>query len=176
MVTRDKCSRPLSNIGGRELFVYHKEKRRRFKCDQLMNKSKLLRAVLKEDLKLGNVNPRDIKMRLAREITALYHGPEAAVLTEEHFRIVFQRREMPENITEYEIPLSMFDNNGVDAVKLLVSAGFSSSNSEARRLISQGAVKVNGNKIDALKITGLKNGDVVQAGKLKFIKIRIEGC
>lgn len=132
-------------------------------------------TMLKEGLNSGNVNPRDIKMRLAREITALYHRREATILAEEHFRMVFQRREMPENITEYEIPLSLFDSDGVDAVKLLVSAGFSSSNSEARRLISQGAVKVNGNKIDTFKILGLCDGDVVQAGKLKFIKIRING-
>ena len=123
---------------------------------------------------MGNVNPRDIKMRLAREITTLYYGHETAALAEEHFRMVFQRCKMPGNITEYEIPLSMLDSDGVDAVKLLVSAGFSPSNSEARRLISQGAVKVNGNKIDTFKISDLCDGDVVQAGKLKFIKIRIK--
>lgn len=132
-------------------------------------------SIIKETLNSGKVNPRDIKMRLAREITALYHGCETAALAEKHFRLVFQRREMPENITEYEIPMNMLDNDGVDAVKLLVQIGFSSSNSEARRLISQGALKVNGNKISALKITGLCDGDVIQAGKLKFIKIRIKG-
>ena len=132
-------------------------------------------AEIKEALKLGNVNPRDIKMRLAREITVLYHGIDAAAIAEEHFRIVFQKREIPDNITEYEIPPNMFDSDGVDAVKLLVSIGFTSSNSEARRLISQGALKVNGNKIDALKISSLCDGDVIQAGKLRFIKIRIKG-
>ncbi|HOJ12791.1 MAG TPA: tyrosine--tRNA ligase [Clostridiales bacterium] len=132
-------------------------------------------AVIKGALDSSNVNPRDIKMRLAREITALYHGHEEAALAEEHFKMVFQRREMPENITEHEISLSMLDSDGVDAVKLLVLIGFSSSNSEARRLISQGALKVNGNKVDTLKIAGLYDGDVIQAGKLKFIKIRIKG-
>lgn len=131
-------------------------------------------AIIKDALNAGNVNPRDIKMRLAREITALYHGNEAASLAEEHFKIVFQRREMPDNITEYEIPLCMIDNDSVDIVKLLVQLSFSSSNSEARRLISQGAVKVNRNKINAFKIPGLYDGDILQAGKLKFIKIRIK--
>lgn len=131
-------------------------------------------AVMKEELNIGNVNPRDIKMRLAREITALYHGNEVAALAEEHFKMVFQRHEMPENITEYEIPMCMIDKAGIDAVKLLVSVGFSQSNSEARRLISQGAVKVNGNKIHDFKIDTLCDGDVVQAGKLKFIKIKIK--
>lgn len=132
-------------------------------------------AVMKEGLNSGNVNPRDIKMRLAREITALYHGDEATTLAEKHFRMVFQRREMPENIAEYELLTSMISDDGVDAIKLLVAAGFSSSNSEARRLILQGGLKVNGIKIDTFKIVGLGNGDIVQAGKLKFIKIRKNG-
>ncbi|MCE5318856.1 MAG: tyrosine--tRNA ligase, partial [Parachlamydia sp.] len=131
-------------------------------------------ADMKVSLNSGDVNPRDIKMQLAREITALYHGYESAALAEEHFRMVFQRREMPQNITEYEISQSMLDSDGVDGVRLLVQIGFSSSNSEARRLISQGALKVNGNKIDSFKIADICDGDVIQAGKLKFIKIRIK--
>lgn len=130
-------------------------------------------AVIKDGLNRGNVNPRDVKMRLAGEITALYHGNEAAVSAEEHFRLVFQKREMPEDITEYEIPYSMLEGDGVDAVRLLVELGFSSSNSEARRLISQGALRINGSKADTFKIVGLCDGDVIQAGKLKFVKIRI---
>ena len=131
-------------------------------------------AVIKDGLNRGNVNPRDVKMRLAGEITALYHGNEAAVSAEEHFRLVFQKREMPEDITEYEIPYSMLEGDGVDAVRLLVELGFSSSNSEARRLISQGALRINGSKADTFKIVGLCDGDVIQAGKLKFVKIRIK--
>lgn len=130
-------------------------------------------AVMKEALDSGNVNPRDIKMRLAEEITALYHGHEAASIAEEHFKRVFQKREIPENISELKVSLNMLNSDGVDMVTLLVLAGFASSNSEARRLISQGAVKVNGSKIDTFKLANLHDGDVVQAGKLKFIKIRI---
>jgi len=130
-------------------------------------------AVIRKNLESGNVNPRDIKMRLAREITALYHGHEEASSAEEHFRKVFQKREMPESISQYEIPQSMFNSGGIDVVKLLVLTGFVSSNSEARRLISQGAVKVNGNKINTYRIS-IHDGDIIQAGKLKFIKIRIK--
>lgn len=130
---------------------------------------------IRTSLTAGDVNPLDIKMKLAREITALYHGREAAAFAQDHFRTVFQKREIPHNITEYEIPQSLTDSDGVDAVKLLVQAGFCSSNSEARRLISQGALKVNGNRIDSFKIADLCDGDVIQAGKLKFIKVRIKG-
>lgn len=132
-------------------------------------------ASIKADLASNNTNPRDIKMRLAREITKLYHGQKLADLAEENFRTVFQKRDIPENIEEYDIPSSLHDSNGVNVIKLLVSAGFSSSNSEARRLILQGAVKVNDSKIDTFKIAGLSDGDVVQAGKLKFMRVRIKG-
>jgi len=131
-------------------------------------------VVINEELNAGNVNPRDIKMKLAREITALYHGFEAGTLAEEHFKLVFQKREMPVNIAEYEITPSVIDTDGLDVVKFLVQIGFSSSNSEARRLITQGALKINGQKIDALKVTNFNDGDVIQAGKLKFARIRIK--
>jgi len=130
-------------------------------------------AVIRAEINSGNINPRDIKMRLAKEITALYHGHESARLAEGHFRMVFQRREIPENIMEYTISPNMIDVDGVDMVKLMVSAGFSGSNSEARRLISQGGVKLNGTKSIDAKTLCLKDGDVIQAGKLKFLRIRI---
>jgi len=131
-------------------------------------------ASINESLDAGNINPRDIKMKLARETTALYHGLEAGTLAEEHFKLVFQKREMPENITEYEIMPSIINADGLDVVNLLVQIGFSSSNSEARRLITQGALKINGQKIDVIKVANFNDGDVIQAGKLKFARIRIK--
>lgn len=129
---------------------------------------------IEEALNSGDVNPRDVKMRLASELTALYHGHEAAVLAENHFKKVFQKHELPEELVEFEVTQSIIGSNGVDMVRLLVSAGFCPSNSEARRFISQGAVRVNGNKIDTFKFDGLCNGDVIQAGKLKFVKVKIK--
>ncbi len=128
---------------------------------------------MKAGMDAGKINPRDAKMRLAREITALYHGDEPAGLAEEQFKAVFQRREIPENIKEYNLTPNGSDADGADAVRLLVLTGLAGSNSEARRLISQGGVKVNGRKITGCKIDRLCDGDVVQAGKLKRVKIRI---
>lgn len=130
-------------------------------------------AAIKADMDSGAMNPRDAKMRLAREITALYHGDASADSAEEYFKNVFQKHEIPENINEYEVPRDVFNDGGADAVRLLVSAGLAASNSEARRLIAQGGLKVNGTKIQGLTIPGLQDGDVLQAGKLKFLKIRI---
>ncbi len=120
----------------------------------------------------GNeVNPRDVKMRLAREISALYHGKSIAGQAEEHFRTVFQKHEMPDHIAEFVIPDEMMDGAEADLVSLLFSLGFAKSKSEARRLIMQGAVKVNGVKQLEIKMAGLKNGDIIQAGKLKFARL-----
>ena len=120
----------------------------------------------------GNkVNPRDVKMRLAREITALYHGTAESVNAEEHFRTVFQKREMPENIDELAVTGEMMDGAEADLVKVLYLSGFAESKSEARRLIMQGAVKLNGVKQLDAKTAGLKNGDILQAGKLKYARL-----
>lgn len=117
------------------------------------------------------INPRDIKMRLAREITALYHGSENARLAEQQFRAVFQRRELPEDISGFWVPEVLKEADGIELSRLLHAADLCSSTSEARRLIQQGAVKINGIRILALKLTDLKNGDVIQAGKRRFIRI-----
>jgi tyrosyl-tRNA synthetase len=117
------------------------------------------------------VNPRDVKMLLAREITSLYHGEAAAGQAEERFKTVFQKRDLPEQIPEFTVPEGLFEDGGVDLVKLLAFLGFSESRSDARRLIQQGAIKINGVRQTGTSLSGLKTGDVLQSGKLKFAKL-----
>jgi tyrosyl-tRNA synthetase len=119
---------------------------------------------------ISGENPRDIKARLALEITALYSGHDAAAAARSRFEAVFRRRELPSDISGYDVPESIVSADGADMPKLLVAMGFASSTSEARRLISQGAVRVNGEKINALALP-LRSGDVVQAGRLKYGRI-----
>ena len=128
---------------------------------------------IKSELASGAVNPRNVKIRLAGEITVLYHGPAAGRAAKENFEKVFSKKELPENIPEFEIPSGQQDTGGIDGVKLLVASGLSSSNSEARRLIAQGGLKINGVKINNFVLTEIQDGDIIQAGKLKFLKIRI---
>jgi tyrosyl-tRNA synthetase len=117
------------------------------------------------------VNPRDVKMLLAKEITSLYHGEAAAGQAEERFKTVFQKRDLPEQIPEFTVPEGLFEDGGVDLVKLLAFLGFSESRSDARRLIQQGAIKINGVRQTGTRLSGLKTGDVIQSGKLKFAKL-----
>ncbi len=129
--------------------------------------------LIKIELSNGTVNPRDVKMRLAAEITELYHGVAAARAAAETFTRVFQKREAPNDVPGFVLPESMLTGDSTDIVKILVTAGMVSSNSEARRLINQGGVKINGEKLDAINLVALQNEDIIQAGKLKFIKLII---
>ncbi len=128
---------------------------------------------IKASLEDGAYHPRDAKMRLAREITSLYHGEEAAQKAEEQFKAVFQKGGLPDDIPTFAVPEELVSDEGVDMARLIAEAGLAPSTSQARRLINQGAVRVNGEKIDGIKISSLKDQDVVQVGKRNFITIKM---
>lgn len=129
-----------------------------------------IRNILEEE----SCNPRDVKMKLAFEITALYHGEATAKEAEAHFISLFQKKEMPDEIAGISVNESMLVEGRVDIVKAITALGFAPSNSEARRLIAQGAVKINGERIEANSKTELKEGDIVQVGKRNFARILFE--
>jgi tyrosyl-tRNA synthetase len=131
-------------------------------------------ARLKEGLSDGTVHPRDAKMRLARTFVRLFHGERAAEEAERRFVTVFQKRELPEEIAEVELPSSDLEQGSVRIVRLLVALGLQSSNGEAKRSVQQGAVRLNEQKIDDPNaVVAVKDGDIVQVGKRKFAKIRL---
>jgi tyrosyl-tRNA synthetase len=83
---------------------------------------------IKELLINESINPRDIKMRLAREIVTLYHSEEDAISVKDHFRTVFQRNEMPDDIDNFII------EQNTNIISVITAVGFASSNSEANVL------------------------------------------
>ena len=108
-------------------------------------------------------------MRLAREIVRMYHGEEAAQAGEEHFKTVFQKRALPDDIPEVTL-----DAGTVWIVKLLADLKMAPSNGEARRLVQGGGVKINEEKVtDVDAQIELADGMVVQAGKRKFARIKL---
>jgi tyrosyl-tRNA synthetase len=124
--------------------------------------------LLLEQLNAGSVHPRDVKMRLAREIVALYHGEAAALEAEEGFKQVFQKGEMPSEMAtfSFKAPISLVD--------LMLKAGLSPSKSEARRLIEQNGVKINSETVSDIACQINQAGQhVVQVGKRKFARIDI---
>ncbi|MBO8126833.1 MAG: tyrosine--tRNA ligase [Firmicutes bacterium] len=125
------------------------------------------------NLEAGKTHPRDVKRRLAREIVKLYHGSSAAKEAEEAFDSVFRQGNIPDDIPEYKIPGSELDGeNSIWIVKLLAAAGLVSSNSEARRMIKQRAVKVDGERVSADdEQVDVSYQRVVQVGKRRFARV-----
>lgn len=123
---------------------------------------------IESQLKEGSVNPRDIKMNLAREIVTLYHGEESAKEAEERFKSVFQKGQIPEDIQTIQA-----NEEGFDLIEVLVANEIVKSKSEVRRLASQGGIKVNGEKVEDLSTIVKESELVVQIGKKKFVKIEL---
>lgn len=126
--------------------------------------------IIKKDIESGT-NPKIIKQRLAREIVAIYHGEDAAQEAENEFNRVFSQKEIPTDIQEY-----ILNENEIWIVKLLTDAGLTSSNGEARRMIKQGAVSIDNEKVtDENMMYQFTDSKVIKVGKRKFIKI-IKEC
>ena len=122
----------------------------------------------------GTLHPRDVKMRLAREITSVYHGPEVALQAEEEFKRIFQQGDLPDDIPDFVITPNILENATIRMDKLLVQAGLTASASEAKRLISQGGVKIDGQKVeDSLYEYAPVTGNIIRVGKRKFVKVVI---
>jgi tyrosyl-tRNA synthetase len=114
-------------------------------------------------------DPMEVKLALARGIVERYHGSDQAVLAEEHFTRVVREHQPPEAVPEARLP----DGNPVHLPALLVEHLGIGSTSEARRLIAQGGVKINGEPVSDLDVprAGL-DGAVLQAGKRRFMRFR----
>lgn len=123
---------------------------------------------IEQDLKEDKVNPRDIKMGLAKEIVRLYHGEEKANFAEERFKSVFQKGQIPSDILTVKSSKEDFD-----LAQIVVENKLAPSKSELRRLVKQGGVKVNSEKVNDLQDIILEDELIVQIGKKKFIKINL---
>jgi tyrosyl-tRNA synthetase len=114
-------------------------------------------------------NPRDAKMRLAFEITKIYHGEDTASKAQEKFIHTFQKKEVPEEIKEFSVQKEM------SLIDVLVQSGFATSKSDARRAVQQGSVKLDGVKVPETDLektlTLTEAGTVLQKGKRHFLKL-----
>lgn len=123
---------------------------------------------IEKDLEAGK-NPRDIKMKLARKIVEIYHSKADAEKVEKAFVSQFSKKEQPKDIEIFK-----FSGGSWKLYDLVCDMGFADSKSEARRLIVQDAIKVDGTVIDDREaLVGLRTNMVVQVGKRKFGKIKV---
>jgi len=128
----------------------------------------------KRKMAVGLLNPRDVKMRMAREIVSGFHNATEARKAEEAFVRQFSERELPTNIPDFQL------NKAVDIVTLLVDAKLAKSKGEARRLVQQGGVSLfpEGKTSEAQRINDVdfivpaQDGAILKVGKLKYIRIK----
>jgi len=119
---------------------------------------------IEKQLKSGE-NPRNIKVRLAKEIVKIYHGERAAQKAEEEFINVFSNKQKPTNIPKFVFREDM------NILGIMVASEMVASNSEGRRMVEQKAVKVNEIIVSDIEQHGFKAGDVVQVGKRRYIEL-----
>ena len=114
----------------------------------------------------GSINPRNIKMKLAHQITEEYHGKEGADKAQEEFINVVSNKGIPEDIQEVKV------EQGKNILDLITELKFTASRGEAKRLIQGGGVKIDGEKITDMGYTiSFEESVVLQAGKRKFAKL-----
>ena len=127
----------------------------------------------KEQCASGAENPRNIKFELAKEIVSRFHGGAAAgELALQNFIAQFQRRAIPDDITEISLKAA---TGAYNITNLLKDAGLTSSTSEAVRMINQGAVKIDGEKVSDIKLaiaSGTRH--IYQVGKRKFARVVLD--
>ncbi|MGC9364094.1 MAG: tyrosine--tRNA ligase [Fidelibacterota bacterium] len=122
---------------------------------------------VRQRLQNPQINPMTIKKELARAIVTIYHNAADAIAAQEAFEMVFSKKELPDDMDE----LIIDGNDDRMLVKILADHAVVSSNGEGRRLIKQGAVKVNDEKITDVNYC-LTNGEyIVKVGKRRFVKI-----
>jgi tyrosyl-tRNA synthetase len=128
--------------------------------------------VMRTNLEEGTANPREMKARLARTITAEYHGEEAAHAASDEFDRIFRDRQMPEDIDKLTLSPG---GETIWVVRLVVQAGLAKSNAEARRLIEQGGVTMDGERVeDSQREIPVTPGRrfVLRVGKRRFKEIQ----
>jgi tyrosyl-tRNA synthetase len=116
----------------------------------------------------GSLHPGEMKRQLARDIVTRYWDDSAAGVAEEHFNRVFRQHDVPDDIPEFQLR----DDDPIWVPAMLQAAGLVASNSEGRRMLSQGAVKLDGTKLeDENQSRGDLVNAVVQVGKRRFVRL-----
>ena len=119
-------------------------------------------------------NPRDVKMALADELTTRFHGERASKLSAEDFARRHGRGEMPDEMPEISLACAA---DGIPVGELVRRAGLAKTNAEAMRMISQGAVRLDGQRVsDRMLVVVTGSTSVVQVGKRRFARVNVNYC
>ena len=128
-------------------------------------------AEMRQTLEASGVNPMELKKRLARELVSQFHNADDARSAENYFESTVQRHELPDDMPTYQLPTAS-ELEGKRISRILVDAKLVDSVTEARRLITQGAVQVDGEKVSEDGEAGvLKAGSILRAGRRRFARL-----
>ena len=122
-------------------------------------------AQVESDLASGTMHPRDVKMSIAREIVSIYHDENSAGKAEETFKKVFQQKEIPDEMMDYQ------SQPGQTLLDVLTHSGLVTSKTQGRRLVSQGGVRLDGVTLNEPE-TPFPHPGVLQVGKRHFIRVK----
>ena len=122
-------------------------------------------AAIEKELDGGKLHPRDAKMKLAREIVSIFYSDEEALAAEEAFVRLFQQKETPDEMSEYKMPV------GATILDVLMGTGLVSSKSEARRMIDQKGVRLDGETLERSD-DAFPHPGVLQVGKRRFVRVK----
>lgn len=136
--------------------------------DELIEKYFLLCTDLPEvEIKSLSGNPKDKKMRLAKEIVTLYHNADAAEKAAQEFEHIFSNKNVPTDLAEVSV-----SDHEINLVDLVVEVGFAESKNEARRLIEQGGVRVDDTpQTDPHQTIAIGDGIVLQVGRRRYARV-----
>ncbi len=123
---------------------------------------------LKDGIADGRLHPKDVKIRLAQELVERFHGARVAEGAKANFEAQFSRGEVPDDIPEFKLSL---DEKTIYLPRVLKEAGLVASASDARRLIKQGAVSIDGNKVRSEEVEVQVPQAVLKVGKRRFLRI-----
>ncbi len=129
---------------------------------------------IEKGLLAGSIHPNRCKRDLAQNIVASYYDKKAAQAAEEAFDSLFKKHDIPEDIPEFSADLTPNDEGKVYVAKLICEAGLTNSVGDARRMIDQGGVKINGEALAAKTYNvepSVLEGAVIQVGKRKFVRL-----
>jgi tyrosyl-tRNA synthetase len=168
---KEKMSKSLDNYVGIEETAKDMFGKLMSIPDELMPKYyELLTELPLEQSK--QLHPRDTKVKLAAEIVRQYRGEKEAAKVAGEFDRVFKEKEFPQDILEYKIPAGELKDGKIWIIKLIRLLNFAPTNAEARRLLEQGGVSVDGEKITTSDLEiEVKKPILLKVGKLKFAKI-----
>ncbi len=122
---------------------------------------------MKAQLSDSSVNPRDVKRALGRALVELYHGKDAAHQAEQHFDQVIVNKDAPEDMDEIIL------SKNCSIIDIITDSGMTKSKGEARRMMKQGAVRIDNEKVTDIDLVISKGNEmVIKVGKRRFLRVK----